>query len=401
LTDDLTIPPAVATADTTEKHYPVEFKGNGFEFFKIWIVNVLLTIVTLSIYAPWAKVRTKRYFYGNTVIDNSSFEYHATGKQIFLGRLVAVAALIAINLIQYIHLFAAIAASVVIFLLLPWVIWRSLKFNARMSSYRNVRFGFSGTASRIYYIALLLPILILVVGGALVVGSHKLLPTGASVIVTTIAVIAAYALYPIFHQLFAHYSHNFHRYGTSMFAAPLRKRSFCWMYFKAFLPFVLLFFVIGLIAALMKDSPMLDFASAIEDPEDLDELLNSPMMAAASVGIYGTIFIIGSLITAYFRSMIRNYRYNLTTIGDRVKLHSAVKTFPLWGLTVTNFLLLIFTVGLAYPWVKVRSAKFFARHTEISSKGPLDAFASDEQDKVTSIGAELGEAFDLDLDIGI
>jgi len=82
LTDDLTIPPAVPAADTTQKRYPVEFNGKGFEFFKIWIVNVLLTIVTLSLYAPWAKVRTRRYFYGNTVIDNSSFEYHATGKQI-------------------------------------------------------------------------------------------------------------------------------------------------------------------------------------------------------------------------------------------------------------------------------------------------------------------------------
>ena len=27
------------------------FRGDGFEFFKIWIVNILLTILTLGIYS--------------------------------------------------------------------------------------------------------------------------------------------------------------------------------------------------------------------------------------------------------------------------------------------------------------------------------------------------------------
>jgi len=72
------------------KRYPVSFTGNGNEFFTIWIVNILLTVVTLYIYSAWAKVRTKRYFYGNTVVDGSSLEYHAKPLQILVGRLVAV-----------------------------------------------------------------------------------------------------------------------------------------------------------------------------------------------------------------------------------------------------------------------------------------------------------------------
>jgi len=59
--------------------YPFEFHGKTGEYFKIWIVNLFLTIVTLYVYSAWAKVRTKRYFYGNTTVDGSSFEYHATG----------------------------------------------------------------------------------------------------------------------------------------------------------------------------------------------------------------------------------------------------------------------------------------------------------------------------------
>ena len=42
---------------------PVEFTGNAGEYFKIWIVNIALTVVTLGVYSAWAKVRKLRYFY--------------------------------------------------------------------------------------------------------------------------------------------------------------------------------------------------------------------------------------------------------------------------------------------------------------------------------------------------
>jgi len=38
------------------------FTGKGGEYFRIWIVNICLTILTLGIYSAWATVRTRRYF---------------------------------------------------------------------------------------------------------------------------------------------------------------------------------------------------------------------------------------------------------------------------------------------------------------------------------------------------
>jgi uncharacterized membrane protein YjgN (DUF898 family) len=35
---------------------PFEFTGKAGEYFGIWIVNVSLTLLTLSIYSAWAKV---------------------------------------------------------------------------------------------------------------------------------------------------------------------------------------------------------------------------------------------------------------------------------------------------------------------------------------------------------
>src|SRR5262245_52514343 len=73
---------------------PFQFSASGGEYFRIWIVNLLLTIVTLGIYSAWAKVRRLRYFYGSTQIAGSSFEYHGRPLQILKGRLIAAALLI-------------------------------------------------------------------------------------------------------------------------------------------------------------------------------------------------------------------------------------------------------------------------------------------------------------------
>src|SRR5262249_15612925 len=60
----------------------MRFTGSGSEYFRIWIVNLLLTLVTLTLYYPWAKVRRLRYFYGNTVVDGQPLGFHANPKKV-------------------------------------------------------------------------------------------------------------------------------------------------------------------------------------------------------------------------------------------------------------------------------------------------------------------------------
>ena len=76
--------------ETGPRRAGVAFSGSTGEDFKIWIVNVALTVVTLGIYSAWAKVRKLRYFYGNTSIEDGNFDYHAKPKAILIGRLIAV-----------------------------------------------------------------------------------------------------------------------------------------------------------------------------------------------------------------------------------------------------------------------------------------------------------------------
>lgn len=54
----------------------------------------MLTILTIGIYSAWAKVRTMKYFYQNTYVPGRNFDYRATGKQILIGRLIVIGALV-------------------------------------------------------------------------------------------------------------------------------------------------------------------------------------------------------------------------------------------------------------------------------------------------------------------
>src|SRR5476649_1623037 len=124
--------------------YPVEFTGSAAEYFRIWIVNLALTILTLGVYSAWAKVRKKRYFYGNTLIDGECFDYRAHPLAILKGRLIAVTALALYyacsEFAPTYHWLLFLAAP----FLLPWLIVRSMAFNAYNTTYRNIRLHFRG-----------------------------------------------------------------------------------------------------------------------------------------------------------------------------------------------------------------------------------------------------------------
>src|SRR3954471_6399831 len=69
IAESVRVAPVSDQFEGSQRH-PFIFSGKGGEYFKIWIVNILLSIVTLGIYSAWAKVRNKQYFYGNTQLAN-------------------------------------------------------------------------------------------------------------------------------------------------------------------------------------------------------------------------------------------------------------------------------------------------------------------------------------------
>jgi uncharacterized membrane protein YjgN (DUF898 family) len=127
-----------------EQRYAVRFIATGEEYFRIWIVNLALTIITLGIYSAWAKVRKKRYFYGHTLLDGECFEYRGNPIAILKGRIIAFAMLVLYSLAGQFAPLAQLLMMLVLAVIVPWLVVRSLAFNAWNSAYRNVQFHFRG-----------------------------------------------------------------------------------------------------------------------------------------------------------------------------------------------------------------------------------------------------------------
>ena len=144
-----------------KKTTPVIFQGKTSEYFGIWIVNLLLSLITLGIYSAWAKVRRKKYFYNNTLIDNVGFDYHAKPISILKGRLIAVAFFILYGMSASIHPALPAVFLLIFFIALPWLVVHGSIFNARNTSHRGLRFDFVGTLRQAAKVFIGLPMLIL------------------------------------------------------------------------------------------------------------------------------------------------------------------------------------------------------------------------------------------------
>lgn len=147
-----------------ENHEVPRYDGNAKDLFRLYLQNVVLTVITLGVYRFWAKVRMRRYRYQHTLFADGRFDYHATGKEKLLGFLKGVLVLSPVIAAFY---FAqpAIADKVgqesapvvsvwgfmlVIFLLRPLMLVGALRFNLSRTSWNNLRFRFTGTVARSY-----------------------------------------------------------------------------------------------------------------------------------------------------------------------------------------------------------------------------------------------------------
>ncbi|MFK7892565.1 MAG: YjgN family protein [Granulosicoccus sp.] len=390
-------------------HCQVSFTGSGGQYFKIWIVNILLTIVTLYIYSAWAKIRTKRYFHGNTVIDGSSFEYHARPMQILLSRMVAAVLFIAATFGSSFNAVVSLGATVLLILVIPFAIWRSTIFNMRMTSYRNVRFDFDGRVWPLYLYQGLFPLLIYGIGALGVylwfrsndLSGHLILPALAAFLLFNL-VIGAFT-----HHRLSQYFLNHYLYGKSRFSGTLVLGTFFRTYLLAALvaltglvgAFLLWFNLYAPDGINLGEWLKSGFGVPSEESSEEEELAFMFNMASLAIVFYAYLFTVGYFAVALVKAQVRNHVFGRATLDKRITLQSGVSTVRLWWIMFSNMLLLIVSLGLARPFTQVRMARYLADRTSVQSPDTLDSFVAEKRKEVSAFGDELGDAFDADMDV--
>ncbi|HSD38104.1 MAG TPA: YjgN family protein [Rhodocyclaceae bacterium] len=332
------------------------FTGRGSEYFRIWIVNLLLSIITLGIYSAWAKVRREQYFHRNSLLADSAFEYHGNPISILKGRLLVVGLLFANNILGGLNPIFALVMGIVFLVATPWIICQAVRFRTWNTSWRGVRLGFTGSYAGVAKVYFLNGLLVLVTLG-----------------------FAA----PWWLNRFQRYLVSNLRFGGEQFESEAPT----WDYYKPLLV-LFAFFVVG--AGVL---------GAILVPAVFMRRGSSPSQAVVSSVVVGfLIFYVGLYLIggSYVRARLSNTLWNHTRIGQH-QFESSYRTLRLFALMVTNALAILCTLGLFAPFAKVRMAAYRAETLALDSADSLDVFVAHQEEYARAIGDQAAELLDVDL----
>ncbi len=391
------------TQAMAEQRHPFTFSGKGGEYFGIWIVNVILSILTLGIYSAWAKVRRLQYFHRNTQVLGSSFDFHGRPIDILKGRLIAFGAYAAYAVLTNISTVASIILALALFAVIPYFVYKSLRFRLYNTSWRQVRFKFLGKVPGAYSAFFGWPIA---------------------------AMMSAYALLP-----FAHHQSSTYTLGNSSLGTTLAKfKASVGDFYKVYLKTLGLFllYIVAVVAlswfviskstldmksvfsgmaeaALDADAKTADSEEAEEEEEALPglsdkkvdqktkDLSNVTMLATAlPFAILGFYFFAFLLIGPYFNARINNVIWNGTTLGP-LRFESTLSARTLSWITITNFFGIVLTLGFFKPFAAVRMAKYRVSCLQLVAAGPIAAHVQAIAGDVNARGEEVAEMFDVDI----
>ena len=333
---------------------PIEFTGKASEYFRIWIVNVFLSLITLGIYSAWAKVRKKRYFYKSTFLQNAPFDYLAEPKKILKGRLIVFGTLIILVATGYVQPYLLLVLAIPAIFLFPWLVVKALNFKTRNSSYRNIRFGFRGTYGKAITVFVLQYLFTILTFGI---------------------------FYPFQRYCRTKYVFDNVVYGQTPFRLALGdSRGFYRVYLGqaagvGALVGIIAAVIFGIIGVFLSEVPKQMF------DKFFSLLLALTMMAflraAGTNLVWSNVVLEGNPSTVFFKSTLSATRM-------------------IW-IYLSNAIAIVFSLGLLIPWASVRTIRYRISNFSVSSSGELDTFIASEQEEVEAVGEETIDFFDFDI----
>lgn len=337
------------------RHVSLEFTGSAREYCRIWYVNTILTILTFGVYSAWAKVRTRQYLYRRTVMDGHSFEYTANPLVIFKGYAIVGLTLAAYQVTKTFNPSLAAIWLCLFNLLLPLLIYKSLRFNASSTAYRNIHFHFNGSMKESYKLYLLWPILVFLSFGLI-------LPYWAF-------------------QRKAYFFRNF-AYGQTrnLFDGRLKP---VYKYYAETTLVTLLVSIIGVLIILFL-FPSIP-ASFLNKSQNIDK---EELHRAATL-MPLVIWVVTILAVGYFQqcsyAWITNYCMGHSRLGP-LRFQSTLVGKELIWLRITNILAIVISVGLLTPWAKIRHMKYIVGHMTVIADSHLDDFTEATDTKESAVG---------------
>lgn len=349
------LPPADPYAVRLNKIQCFEFHGTGLEYFGIWIVNILLMIVTLGLYSPWAKVRRLRYFYGNTELIRRRFDFTGMPSKILKGRLIALAIYFAISILSGQSWEWMLAGFVIVLVATPWLLRATIRFNARNSKFSNARFYFAGTNKQAY--GLFLKSLILFI---LTVG----------------------LIFPVLVLFYKRYCFE------HLYAGQLKFRfTATWLNFMSamYVPFI----VFAVFSVLILQLISVSNKEILMHPELITTLISHLILIYVVA-----LFVIWPWIQA--RVFISTWN---NVVLSRSKFQTDCNQWMFVWIVLSNLILKVISLGLLAPWAAIRLYRYKVESLSLYLVNDPNTMMNQLQKDHSAIAEEISDIFDLDISL--
>ena len=350
------------------------YDGRIGELYRIFVVNLLLTIVTLGVWRFWATTRIRRYLWSRTSSGGERFEYDGTGGQLFVGFLIAIGLVVALFVVAILlsislraispilSLLPIILVYVAIAVLACGAVFSAQRYRLNHTIWRGIRGGMEG--SMFTY-------------GLRAVGYYLA------------AAFTFYQLLPWAWLRLTERRVNASAFGTLRFSCHCRASKVYLRFLVTFLGVVVLgCAVFGTFA--WFERPLFALMTQQHDrfaQQILMRRLTIPLFAAYLVFGLGTTLISASFQAAFYRHLTSN-----TALGA-LRFSSDVVTMDLVKITVGNVLILVVTLGFGLPIIIHRNARFSTTHLLAAGALDLDQIGQSAQ-RVSRFGEGMFQALD-------
>ena len=363
---DAVLPPQSRVLD-------IRFTGSGSEYFRIWAVNLLLILVTLGLYLPFAKARRIRYFYANTLVDGQALSFHGDPWTMFRG-FVLLVLLMALSggLGQFSPVLGGVAFVALVLLWPP--LWRAgMRFRLTHTSWRGLRFGFSGSMAGAYmaFLPAAIPMVLLV-----------LMPADAGAAAAGLAGVAAIAfnfMVPWTLGLAKRYQHDHYRFAREQARTTLQPSQVYGLSFRAGLVGGFAAAVAGLVTAFLLPSAR----------------QGGGWLPLVGLGLlYFAAYVLASSI---FTAGLQNMAWSRTA-SDNISFESDLQTMDLAKLTLKNWLLTALTLSLYRPFAAAATAKLRLEAVTVRTTVDIDGWTGDKAaSDANAAGDFAGDFFGIDM----
>ena len=377
------------------RRLPISFTGSGSEYFRIWIVNLLLCLLTLGLYLPFAKARRLRYFYANTRIDGQALSFHGNPWRMFRGFMLLVVLMGAYAVAGRFSPLAGLIAFGILCAVWP-ALWRaSLQFRLGNTGWRGLRMGFRGDLTSAYkavlpfYLPSIIMVLAQVAFGPDLTADPAQQDAKAQALwfglSAGLSVLAMLLLFPLALARVKRYQHDGYVYANQRSQLSVPTRCFYGLGLKGLLLSLLPIVLTGILAAVL-----LPLAKSRPDLQGIA----FGLLAALLILAYLLMFIIAA---PYFTARLQNLVWGGTHSAE-LQFESSLKFRSLAWLTAKNWTLTLLTLGLYRPFAAINTARLRLDAMGLNLNGDMDAWVAERSGAAAdATGEAAGDFFGFDM----